>query len=815
MRNTLQILAFLLLPCPDFAQIYLNEASSQNDSGIQDEFGNHSDWIELYNAGSQAVNLSGWFLSDDLSEPKKWAFPPFTVPPGGFLLVFASEENTFIQYPHTNFKLSQYGETIRLSNPQGQVIDQVDLPALDPDRSYGRLTDGNGTFAYFEIPSPNASNNGSPSYAFADPPEILPGGHFFEKPIQLAIQTSQSGCLIRYTLDGSLPNDSASLYYQPFFLDSTSCVRARSYCEGLLPSPVATKTIFIGTDHRLPIVALSTHPDLFWGWETGILVDGPNADPEWPHYGANYWADVEIPVHFEFFDEEKQFQISCNLGAQVHGGRGSRTHPQKSLRLLAKEEYGTEEINYRFFKDRDTDTFKRLVLRNASGDFNVAHMRDGFIQRLYIKDSLDVDGLAYQPVVLYLNGKFQGVINLREKADEFYVKYAYGIDIEDLDLLEEDSLVTVGDFSIFDEMYDYVVSQDLSVEGNFHQAASYFDASNIADYFIAETAINNLNSFFGNIKFWRERREGAKWRYMLFDLEAGLGLYGWSEANADALGNKLTVYNGTNRHVNIFNALLSNQGYKNYFINRYADLLNTTFRENLLLTEIEYSRDLIAHDMKQHFEVWTVPGFETWRDVAIPDLIRFAEERPGYARQHLQNHFGLTGQSRLELRTYPPGAGRIRINTIRPELPWDGIYFKGVPVALSIEPAPGYRFLHWQSLHAVSIPDPGTSITYDFQKADVLTAYFEAEYPGLELEISPNLLDGPQELEVSFLLDQIEAVEVVLRDALGKEIYRKSYGAMNGGLNTLSFAIPELPKGLYFLEIRAGSRTETEKVVVY
>ncbi|MBK7336678.1 MAG: chitobiase/beta-hexosaminidase C-terminal domain-containing protein [Saprospirales bacterium] len=208
----------------------------------------------------------------------------------------------------------------------------------------GRLTDGDEALTYFEVPSPNASNNGSPTYAFAAPPEILPGGHFFDQTIDLDIKTSQQGCLLRYTLDGSLPNDISAVFYQPFSLDSTTTVRARAFCDGLYPSPAVTKTIFIGTDHRLPIVALSTHPDLFWGWESGILVDGPMPIPNGSHYGANYWADVEIPVHFEFFDE-KQFQVSCNPGAQVHGGRGRAPIHAKSLRLLAKRNTGRKRSN--------------------------------------------------------------------------------------------------------------------------------------------------------------------------------------------------------------------------------------------------------------------------------------------------------------------------------------------------------------------------------------------------------------------------------------------------------------------------------------
>ncbi|MDV7394880.1 chitobiase/beta-hexosaminidase C-terminal domain-containing protein, partial [Arthrospira platensis SPKY1] len=157
------------------------------------------------------------------------------------------------------------------------------VPALAPDHSFGRKTDGDDEWVYFSAPSPEAANDGQATYGYALAPIVLPEGHFFGMPTEVQCSAPQSGCIVRYTTDGSEPTTDAPVYESPIPIYATTCIRARTFCPGLLPSVVISKTIFIDAHHRLPVVALSTHPDNWWNWESGILVDGPHADPEWPH----------------------------------------------------------------------------------------------------------------------------------------------------------------------------------------------------------------------------------------------------------------------------------------------------------------------------------------------------------------------------------------------------------------------------------------------------------------------------------------------------------------------------------------------------
>jgi hypothetical protein len=125
----------------------INEWMASNQSAVADPVdGRFDDWFEIFNPGDIPYELAGYFLTDDLDAPRKFVIPPGTIiPPRGFLLVWADEEERQSQPGgdlHVNFRLSQEGEVIALFSPEGILVNHVEFAAAFPDSSTGRWPDG-------------------------------------------------------------------------------------------------------------------------------------------------------------------------------------------------------------------------------------------------------------------------------------------------------------------------------------------------------------------------------------------------------------------------------------------------------------------------------------------------------------------------------------------------------------------------------------------------------------------------------------------------------------------------------------------------
>ena len=578
---------------------------------------------------------------------------------------------------------------------------------------------------------------------------------------------------------------------------------------GLRPSPTSTSHYFIDEVHTLPVIAITTSPENLWDWENGIFQLGPDAETEYPFVGANFWKDIEIPIYFEFFVDENK-QVEYPLGARTHGGRAARTKPLKPLRLLAKKEFGTEVMEYRFFKELPTEKFKRLLLRNGSGDYGRTYMRDAFLHRYFIKEGLNLDGQADQPVILYLNGAYWGVLHLRERPDERYLNFKYGIDPDNVDLLEEEDFVIEGDFMAFDSMQAYAEQEDLSIDENFEIAASYFDVENITDYLSVQTIVNNFDWPTNNIKYWRERKEGSRWRYLLFDLDVGLGRHGWTTAEANSFARKMGK--DSLRVVSVLLNLLENEDYHNYFINRYADLLNSTFRDERFRAEILASRDELEPEMQRHFDRWN-GNYDRWKNEYMDELLEYSEDRPPYARQYIIDYFGLENEVLLQLEVEPADGGTIGINTLQPEtFPWTGHYFNGVPVQLKAEVAAGFRFSHWETSDGRQFSD--ATIAQNFEDNTTIKAVFTDQPLAEGLLLSPNPVRNF--LILDYYVEGTEEISLEIYDAQGRKLMEE-YQMINLGTGNarFQFNVSHLVNGVYFIQLNKGDKQFVERFVKY
>lgn len=629
------------------------------------------------------------------------------------------------EYFNAPFKLSRTGETVYLYDDLATIEDQVTFIGMEMDNSYGRAGDGNPSWCYFATPSPDAANqsgNCFQGYAAQAVFSLSPG--FYPGTMWLTLSNNTPGGTIYYSENGDDPTSSSPVYSAPILLNKTKTIRAKVFAPSYLPSQTVTNTYFIDEDIELPVFTITTDSLNLWDYNTGIYATGPNAQPNFPYKGANFWQDWRKLSAIEYYDKDKNRALRFNADISIYGNY-SRGHAQKSFEIRLSDKYGAGEIVYPLYSDKpylqETDN---IILRNSGTDWNVVHFRDALMQRI-MKNTYS-GYLAAEPAVLFLNGNFWGVYTIHENHDQHWMQNNFNLKKDEIDYLKEAGSnveLKLGSDTSFWSMYNYATTQDSTTQDYYEEMDRRLDLLNYADYFIAETYYNNadwIGDWTNNIKMWRPRTPNGKWRYLLYDLDFGLALYNSVNDNRLGIARNPAAFSYSS---NIFRRILGNPTFRRYFINRYADLMNTIYLPANINAVMHSYKDSMEHDMPEHFAKWG--GNVAYWEAYIDTMMRFVNARPNTARPHIVSEFGLAGQVNLTLNVSPAGAGRIQISTITPgTYPWSGIYFNGNPVTLTAIPNPGYTFDHFRSNVVINSNDFNQSVTYNFTSTDQITAYF-------------------------------------------------------------------------------------------
>jgi parallel beta-helix repeat protein len=787
------------------AEVMINEFMAFNVSTSPDmcDFNDFSDWIELYNNSDTTVNLNGYYLTDKLGNSNKWPIPDgATIPPKGFLVIRADGSNaapgtiaTREYYPydlkfttrryHTNFKLSDLGDGVGIFKrvPAGIVpVDTVTFTRQLPDISMGRKADGGKEWYKFDCPTPGAANTTAPkplsliAYSPSVKFSVTPG---FSSETRTVTITASSGTenAIFYTTNGSAPTTGSNKYTGPVVIDKNTVLRARCINPAALAGSVATASYFVNetprTLMRVSIVADSTY---LWDSIVGMY--------------QNSYKDKEIPASIEFFNPDGSFMTQVNAGINP-GSLTSYTSPQKPLQIGLKGSiYGSDFIVAQVF-DKKAACYPKIRIRNAGDSWSTTMLGDAVIESM-CKDQMDNGSSAYKPINLYINGKYWGVMELREQFDPQYYTNNFNVDPTSLNDVRTTILppapghegweLGAGSWDEYNELLAMAKSGSMNDSARYKFVSDRIDANSLIDYIAAEDFGANV-SWGHNIELWKVKN--TKWRWLLCDFDRA---FTYSKVALNLFSNGGGGISGSIMPKDtLFTKLVSNTQFKNWFLQRFAAHLNSTFSSVRMTGIVDSLYNILKPEMPGQIARWkdaegSIQSMEAW-EAEIADMKKFMSERPANVFNHLKSQFELSGYVKLTVAD-DDAKGDIYVNDVKMCAGTDSLtFFKNIPLKIRAVPKPGYVFAGWKDIST----DSEISLTLTANKT--IAAVFEvSERHVLPLKIvsdttlaltdQPYVVKGELEVEKGATLTIAKGVTIALAANAG--IYVKGTMHVNG-----------------------------------
>ncbi|MBL7858644.1 MAG: CotH kinase family protein [Cyclobacteriaceae bacterium] len=694
-------LGFVLLSLSSMlqAQIVINEVCPANaDINYDNDYYNFSPWVEIYNAGGNTVNISGYYLSDDVSQKTKWQIPTgASIPSKGFLLIWCDGLNTGW---HTNFSLDSDGEELILSTPGLQQVDYIQFPKQYTNVAYGRTADGGSTWSYLVSPTPRTKNDSKAASMQLEKPELSMKAGRYTGVQTVSMSHALSSAAIYFTLDGTEPTISASRYTAPVSITKTTIVKAKAFHDLYIPSDTEVKTYFIN-EHTftMPVVSISTKPAYLWNNIIGIYTDGTNGIPgNCQGNRVNWNQDWNRHAVFEYFDASGNRQFNQSVDIRI-GGACSRNFPQKSFAIKARDKYGKKTIDEKLFDTKLSSRYGGFMLRNSGNDFNTTMFRDALMQSLPV-GQMDVDYMAYQPATFYLNGEYWGIQNLREKIDGDFIESNYGIKKNDLDLIETWGNAIEGSSDAYYTYLNTLGTLNPTDPATFQFIDQHIDVQEFINYLAAEIYYGNTDWPGNNIKFWRQRSTNGKYRWILWDTDFGFALYTWASYATHPTLNFATDPNSgvdwpnppwSTLHIRL---VLQNPEFRNRFIQTLTTAMNTTFKPARVNQFIDDFQNRLKNEIPFHKQRWG-GNIGDW-NYEVQRLRDFATQRNVFMKEHTASFFNLNQQVRISAQVTSPQTGKVRLNGILLDEPLvNGDYFRNIPYTAEAVPMPGYQFKKW------------------------------------------------------------------------------------------------------------------------
>lgn len=676
----------------DGSSLVINEVQVANIDQYIDASNNYGSWIELYNPTSAGIAVDGLYISDTSENLKKHRLSGYgTLLSKGFTVIYFDHNSADGTYgasasKQVRFNLDADGGTIYISNSQGVLITSFDYPAAISRCSYARTEDGGSNWAWTGQPTLGKTNAGT-SYASKqiEAPTATTADGFLSGTKTIYV-TAAEGATVRYTTDGSTPTytNGTILGGDNISISKTTILRLRAFKDGYLPSAVTTHSyLYADKNYSVPIVSISTNPKNLYDNTIGVYCTGTNGvSGRGISYKSNKNMDWERPVNFEYYDKDGNCHLNQEATFKVSGGWSRHWEPT-SFKLKAHKQYeGMNFFDCAFFKEKPFIKNKCVLLRNGGND-TWSRSKDATIQHIIQSSGVYVDGQAFNPCHVLLNGVYLATLNMREPSNKFYGYANYGYDTDYMDAFELSpdfggQVLKDGTSTAWTKLLS--LASNASNETNWAQIRDeYLDIDEFINYMAAECWIGCSDWLTNNNNTkWFRSTEGGKFRFVMFDTDSAFD-------NSNMLGS-LKSSTGNNV-INLFNRLAKNTTFKNQFITAFCIIDGAVFTKARAAEAAQF----VGSAMESAMSLENRSPWESCNNVA--NTIGSSSTHTTRINS-LRNYFSLGAPMAVKLNCNISEA----VLTIN-DLPVPGTKFDGKlfsPAVVKATAPAGYNFVGWR-----------------------------------------------------------------------------------------------------------------------
>lgn len=530
--------------------LVINEVCVENYSDYKSDTLGYTDWVELKNISDNTIELSDYYISDDIDFLKSFQLSG-SLGPGDILSVLCDKDAS--GYKGTMqiapFSLNSENDRIYLVHSSGKIVDCTPLKLIPLNKTYGRIEGQNGFF-YLTEPTPGAPNSSGIRY-IPEKPSVSGHDGIYNGVTSLQVELNASGD-IYYTLDATKPSVDSLKYTGPITLTGTTVIRAINVESGEISSEELVLSYIINENHDLPVAS---------------LVCGSS---DFNRIYQNGQKDIEVPAHISFYEDSGSFTAGC--GVKMNGA-SSLVLNKKNLSLRFRGSYGAEHLDYDLFGGGVT-SFTNLVLR-AGQDQNNTIVRNEACYQIAREFSDSVLTLRFKYCILYIDGRYNGIYAFIEKPNEAFAASAMGVTKNSVEVLEAP---VYSNASMYADVMQFAYENDLRVEENYRELCKHLDIDSLIDWSLIQGFLGNYDLASGNLRYAHSTENDGKWKLMLYDLDCAF-------SGVDFIMNTVIAFDS--QICNLNKMLLKSPIYREKFLSRASEAFRSVLTQENMISIID------------------------------------------------------------------------------------------------------------------------------------------------------------------------------------------------------------------------------------